>query len=230
MLNNRWKALIAVAALVAAAATLGVTVAGGQSEQGSPRELRPGPQASPNRDLSLKSCDARFDHYYVGSSFRGLSLVKELQQCSQPQPERTAISGGDVDPDSLMRPHFVSSIYGECDPSDSETGCHPPLEIQSWPACERSPGDYTFGEPGATTTLEPSETVQVRGVPARFYGDNRLEVTAGDVTVVLFGDSKELLMLAAQALGTASDSPDKVLPAEALPRPVAGAQDGTLPC
>ena len=85
-----------------------------------------------------------------------------------------------------------------------------------------------FGAP--EQTLEPTEVVDVRGVPARFYGNDRLEVSTGAVTVVLFGDSREVFLNAAEALRSTADSPEKIGSSAELPAPVRGAQDGTLAC
>jgi hypothetical protein len=222
----RSKALLTLIASAAVAIGLEATGAIGKTDPG-------GLVQRPNlhRDLSLKSCSASFDHYYLGTPFQGRPLVKTLDVCDQPDPVLTrSAKGRIVDPDSMMRPHFTSAIYGTCDPSGSDVGCHPPLEVQTWPACERSPADYTFGEPEAPVVLAPSQIFQVRGVTARFYGSDRLELSTGDVTVVLFGTSQQLLVSAAKAIRTSSDSPDSVPAGQALPPPVPGAESGTLPC
>ena len=82
----------------------------------------------------------------------------------------------------------------------------------------------------AVVALALTEVLDVRGVPARFYGDNRLEISTGDVTVVMFGDSRKILMNAAAALRTRPGSPSEVGPDQRLPAPVAGAEEGTLSC
>ena len=70
----------------------------------------------------------------------------------------------------------------------------------------------------------------MRGVPARFYGEGRLELSAGDVTVVLFGRSREQLLDAAKQLRTEAGAPRRVGPGQELPQPARGPQDGTLSC
>lgn len=87
-----------------------------------------------------------------------------------------------------------------------------------------------MGEPGAATTMQASDVQKIRGIPARFYGDNRLELSTGDVTVVIFGDSRALLLAAAQALRSVPGSQAQIPPNVSLPTPVAGAQEGTLGC
>lgn len=47
-------------------------------------------------------------------------------------------AGGDR---HAYRANFASLIYGDCEAS-SDAGCAPPLEIQTWPACERNAGTY----------------------------------------------------------------------------------------
>lgn len=178
-------------------------------------------------DHSVTSCNSAFLTLDVGPSLAGLPLIHEEDVCSDPEPVRSQVAGGRVDPESLGRSRFALRVYGKCE-ATTETGCAPPLQIQSWPACERSAADYTFGAP--ERRLEPTEVVDVRGVPGRFYGNDRLEISTGAVTVVIFGDSRELVLTAADALRSAPGSPDKVDSSGELPAPVRGAQDGTLPC
>jgi hypothetical protein len=174
----------------------------------------------------LARCDApAADDFDAGEGVEGLALAHRDALCSDPRPVRSETAGGDIDPDSYLRSHYTLAVYGTCT-ADSETGCAPPLQIQTWPACERSPADYTVGG----KPLEPTDVLRIRGAPARFYGDNRLEISTGDSTVVIFGDSRELLLRAADALRTRSGSRRAVGPGAQLPEPTPGAEDGSLPC
>lgn len=175
-------------------------------------------------DHSLKNCDTQSDEFTAGQSVAALERVHREVVCTQPEPVRTEAAGG-IDPASLGRGNFVASIYGTCN-ATSDQGCAPPLQIQTWPACERSAADYTL----EGRRLEPSEILSIRGVPARFYGSDRLELSTGDVTVVVFGNSRALMLAAAGALRTTATSPHSVRAAENLPAPVSGSEDGTLPC
>lgn len=126
-------------------------------------------QGAQGLDYSLKPCGERFSQFNVGSSFQGYPLHDHSRICTQPDPARTLASGGDIDPDSLGRSNFDSHVYGTCVP-EPDQACAPPLEVQSWPACERSAADYNAGLPGAAHPIDPSETLRVRGVPARRVG------------------------------------------------------------
>lgn len=182
------------------------------------------------RDFGTMSCDMRFDEYFLGPSFQRLEVTHVVRACSDPEPERTQRSGGGVDPASLGRAHhYVTTVYGNCQPK-SDSGCAPPLQVQVWPSCERSPADYTYGEPETATTLPPTDVVRVRGVPGRFYGGSRLEISTGDTTVVLFGDSRERLIAAAQQLRTRPGSRRSPALNQDLPAPTPGAEEGTLTC
>jgi hypothetical protein len=206
--------IVAATALAGVVATaVGVAMAGGESQ---PVEAPPG---------LLARCDAPQDDFDVGQEAAGLALAHRTSLCTDPQPVRSEAAGGDIDPQSYARSHYTLAVYGTC-AATSETGCAPPLQIQTWPACERSPADYTVGG----QPLQPTDVVRVRGVPARFYGENRLEISTGDSTVVIFGDSRELLLSAAAALRTRAGSPRSVGPGSQLPAPAAGAEDGTLSC
>jgi hypothetical protein len=178
-------------------------------------------------DYSLKPCNEQFQTYSLGKSFQGLPLTHHVRVCSRPDPTRTQAAGGEVDPDSLGRPNYESYVYGTCE-ATSDMGCAPPLEIQTWPACERSAADYDFGPPGQAARLEPVETTRLRGVPARFYDDVSLELSAGNVTVVVFAYTRPQLLAAAAALRGVAPAVKSAK--DDLPAPAAGAQDGTLAC
>lgn len=205
--------LIAAVAFIAAGAGLSVAGAGGQSTSDD---------APPGK---LARCDAPQEDFDAGASVQGVRLTHRDALCTQADPERSQSAGGGIDPDSYTRAHYTLAVYGTCE-ATSDTGCAPPLQIQTWPACERSPADYSVGG----KPLAPTEVLNIRGVPARFYGANRLEISAGDVTVVMFGDSREILINAAAALRTRPGSPRAVGADQMLPAPVPGAEDGTLSC
>jgi hypothetical protein len=219
------RALAVTVTVVGAVAIALAASAGGQSGSGSGPSVEQGVLEQAALDHSLRSCDARFMEFDVGPSMAGMARVHKQVECSDPEPVRTSAAGGEIDPNSLGRAHSVTYIYGTCTPRRDQ-GCSPPLSIQTWPACERSAADYTM----AGQRLDPSEVLEIRGAPARFYGDNRLELSTGEVTVVIFGDSRALLLAAAGTLRTTPDSPTEVGRSGALPAPVPGSQDGTLAC
>lgn len=170
-----------------------------------------------------------FTFYSLGSAFESLPLEALLRRCDQPDPVYFPMEGG--------RANYVAYIYGTCIPeSPSEDnsdpgGCAPPLEIQTWPACERSLSDYEL-EPGEPY---PHEALEIRGVPAASFDDGtRIELYAGESTVVIFGDDPDQVLRAANAVEPEPiDRPLGVsapTPASELQTPPETALDGTLPC
>lgn len=133
------------------------------------------------------------------------------------------------------RPNYVSLKYGDCQPG-GDGGCPAPLEIQVWPACERNRSSLQLvpdidGSGPAEAVPYPREDVEVRSIPAAFYDQaTRLELYTGEVTVVLFGSSREQLLEAADKLEGATASVASVSPREELPAPAAGALEGKLGC
>lgn len=134
--------------------------------------------------------------------------------------------------------NYVSYIYGECrylEQTDGDTGCSPPLEVQTWPACQRSVADYEYeGRPYPYRPL-PNE----RGATAAsFEGGWRLEVYSGASTVVIFANQEAVAMKALSLLRPqATDSAPALRSADLetptpdrLAAPVAGATEGSLPC
>lgn len=167
-----------------------------------------------------------FDRYALGESFEGLPLTHILRRC-------------DIPDESDGRANFVSYIYGTCDiPEDPLTetsaSCMFPLELQSWPACERSREGYELG-PGLGPL--PREDLTIRGIPASIYDDGyRLELYIGATTVVIFGDFPDQIRRAAEAVAAVpSSTPLDAVPSvgaasEELPLPVPGALTDQLPC
>jgi hypothetical protein len=195
---------------------IGLAAAGGQSEA---------PEAPAAPAGMLARCDAPLNDFDAGSAVAGEKIAFRDTRCADPEPVRTQSAGGEIDPNSYTRAHYTVAVYGTCK-ATGDSGCAPPVQIQTWPACERSPADYTIaGKP-----LTPTEVLEIRGVPARFYGSDRLELSTGDVTVVIFGTSRDLVLGAASTLRTRPGSPTSVASDQKLPPPVAGAEEGTLSC
>lgn len=159
---------------------------------------------------SVKTFSA-FPLYYAGDSFDGLPLTaitRRLQTTRlEPEPGRA---------------NFVGFLYGDCEPV-SDGGCPLPLEIQVWPACERTLASYTMGgQPMA------HDRTTLRGVPAAIFDNGgRLELYTGRVTVVIFGMSKEQMERATDALVPVNFDAET---ADDLPMPDAGALEGKLTC
>jgi hypothetical protein len=133
------------------------------------------------------------------------------------------------------RPNYMSLKYGDCEPG-GDGGCAASLEIQVWPACERNRSSLQLvpdidGSGPAQAVPYPREDAEVRGVPAAFYDNaTRLELYTGEVTVVLFGRSRDQLLNAADMLEGASGTVVAVSATEELPAPEAGALAGKLAC
>jgi hypothetical protein len=170
--------------------------------------------------LNLNDCpsepkrDEDFPTYDLGKSFRGVKKAASLRTCLRPQRV-----GKVVEPN---RANYRSFIYGDCTPT-GDAGCAPGLEVQVFPVCDRNLSLYQ-GNP----VVNPKR-LKVRGVPAAYFdGDIRLELYTGDVTIVIFGLSKERVMQAAEALRSARGG---ATPSGAdLPDPVPGALTGKLKC
>ena len=183
-----------VAFVLVAALVTGVLLSRASSSEASAQGETPEAESAAPRSFD------RFPVYYLGESFEGLALTE-----TPPAGERLA-----------------SFVYGSCEPT-GDTGCAPPLEVQTWPACKRNPSSYELA-PGMPM---PRREDTIRGVPAAFYEDGlRLELSTGEVTVVIFGEHDQIVR-AAQALRGVDSSPP---PDEDLPPPVPGAVEGELAC
>lgn len=184
------------------------------------------PVRRPTRELPCTAPDepTQFRLYSLAQQFEGLALTTILRRCDD----------SPFDP-SNGRANFVSYIYGSCDPQptagDPEGGCAPPIEVQVWPACERSIADYGASHVASTAT----SLAQRRGVPSADFGD-RIELYSDDSSVVVFAASPQLaervvdgLMVAARNT-PATDVAFEAETAGALPVPDDRSLTGGLPC
>jgi hypothetical protein len=145
-----------------------------------------------------------FPVYYAGDVAAGAPLVAVLRR------NDTA--------------NYVSFIYGEC-VATNESGCAPTAEVQVWPACRRNPSMYLR----ALSAMAPDpRATSVRGVPAAFFEDGtRLEIQTATSTVVVFAATRETVTSISRALRGVNTG---VRAGQSLPKPAAGALDGTLKC
>ena len=94
--------------------------------------------------------------------------------------------------------------YGTCAPEGLEGGCTDPLEIQSWPECDRNFSSYVRAKP--PSDLPPRTSYRLSGshkIPtAAFeYGiTTRIEMYTGQTTIVIFSGGPSLALNAAHAL------------------------------
>jgi len=205
---NTRKLIVAILVTVTAAGGA-VLLSDAQFAIGTPTQ----PPIQGNSTVARAAAFSEYELYNAGASVDGLPLTAVHRVDAAPNP---------IEP---VRADFFTFVYGDCTvTSGEEGGCGLPLEIQIWPACERNPSVYSPDE--------IREPVKVRGVPGYFYDDGtRLELTTGSSTVVVFGHPARLLDVAkrlvpanglAKSLGVTKQTD--------LPKPKAGAVEGTLAC
>jgi hypothetical protein len=157
-----------------------------------------------------------FDHNDAGTAVDGIKKSTTVRRC-------------EPDVGAPTRINMVAALYGRCEPVSGDGGCAPPLQVQSWPACERNLALYEkYPGPGGAT-IEYTEIV-IRGAPAAIFDNgHRIEVYTGDATIVVFGENEALTRAAAHRLTGVHG--DRVVPrTEAFPAPAAGAIAGKLTC
>jgi len=164
-----------------------------------------------------------FETFSVGPSVDGLPLTYTERRCG----------GGPV----ATRVNYLSYVYGDCEIVEGATGCQPPLEIQTWPACQRFLAKYSFrGKPLPRRRLEKRDGAEV--VEFNFALDKRIEVYTGLSTVVIFAVDRalatravEMLRLEGEARPPASH-PDDLASGRpsTLEPPAEGSMEGDLSC
>jgi hypothetical protein len=121
--------------------------------------------ASCEEDAAGADCGMPFTEYSAGESVGGNELEARVPVC--------------------WRRRSVTYVYGTCH-ATSDTGCSPPVQVQSWSACHRK----------RSLGIGPSD----------------IGLSRGETTVVIFATSKRLARTAARALRKAQP-PDRSLPA-----------------
>jgi hypothetical protein len=126
-----------------------------------------------------------FEIFSVGPSIAGVPLTDFKRRC------------GGTTPADEPPANFTNYFYGDCEIEGSATGCAPPLEIQTWPACQRSLGDYSYeGKPIPYRELSKLGDAEVAEI--EFMFEPRIEVYTGSSTIVIFAENPAL---ARKALG-----------------------------
>jgi hypothetical protein len=114
-----------------------------------------------------------FEVFSAGARVQGLPLNAMLRRCDSGSPKYEAPA------------NYVSYTYGRCEIPEDAHGCAPPLEIQTWPACQRSIADYRFeGRPLPYRSLGKSDGAEV--VEIDFLLDHRIEVYTRSSTIVIY--------------------------------------------
>lgn len=166
-----------------------------------------------------------FEIFSAGPSVAGLPLNSVQRRC-----------GGSTSADEPPA-NLINYIYGHCEIAEGATGCEPPLEIQTWPACQRALGDYSFeGKPLPYRRLSSRGGAVV--VEIKFMVDNRIEVYTKSSTIVIFAEDPVLARKALALLRSQEDDEPpatqaeelKGKPDESLAPPSDGAMEGELPC
>jgi hypothetical protein len=166
-----------------------------------------------------------FEIFSAGAEVASLPLTATVRRCDTAAPDYEAPA------------NRITYIYGSCKIPEGSTGCSPPLEVQTWPACQRSKGDYSFeGRP--LPSRELSKHGNARVVEFEFALERRIEVYTKSSTVVIFAHSPELAQMAIELLTPqrkgsrpiTSRAALRGVPPEGLAGPSDGAIEGKLQC
>lgn len=123
---------------------------------------------------------------------QGDSTLDEVRDLPGPAPYFVGETFEDLPLTAILgRSLPLSFIYGDCEPPPGEGGCPAPLEVQVSPIEGRPPG--------MISKMITCRKVTVRGVEGAFFGSD-LHLYVGSQTVVIFADSAERALRAAEAL------------------------------
>lgn len=223
---------VAILLLLVAVATGAVATGAGDAPESTPA----GPESTPAGDLPVRPHESlpctgaedptNFEVFSAGPAPAGVPLAASLRRCEAAAPSEEVSS------------NYVSYIYGECEYREAgDTGCAPPLEVQTWPACQRSLADYSFaGESMPHKKLPPQDSAEV--VEFEFEEETRFEVYTKSSTIVVFAQDPALARKAIGLLRSQEKGKPPVTNPAALGRgvpeklgpPSRGAMEGALPC
>jgi hypothetical protein len=166
-----------------------------------------------------------FEIFSAGPSVSGVPLNTFVRRCDASAPADEAPA------------NYTNYVYGHCQAVEGDSGCEPPLQIQSFPACQRSLADYSYeGKPLPVRKLPNRGGAEV--VEIDFFLDHRIEVYTKSTTIVIFASSPSLAKKALALLRSQeSGEPPAIRPAalggspdERLGAPSEAAIEGDLPC
>jgi hypothetical protein len=164
-----------------------------------------------------------FEVFSAGSAVAGVPMTGTVRRCD----------AGALADESTS--NYFAYVYGDCQALAG--GCRLPLQIRSYPACQRSYSEYEFeGKPLPYKELPPVGGAVVREI--EFLVDHRIEIYTGTSTIAI---SAADWSLAEEALGLlrgqSSGKPPAATAAslaqeqkERLEPPVKGAIEGDLQC
>lgn len=167
-----------------------------------------------------------FEIFSAGPAVDGMPMTEAVRRCdtTAPADEKPA--------------NNITYVYGHCEmPHEDDAGCVPPLEVQTWPACQRNLAGYSFdGKPLPSRELPAPGGATV--VELKLLGDSRLEVYTKSSTVVIFARHPELARKAVELLGPqetgkppATEAAElRGAPPKTLAPPADGAMEGDLAC
>lgn len=210
----RLTGIVALTATAAVVVTLGVPSTG-KSDGNANSDRKPLDECGPILSFNIPEAFKPFKLYALGCGWRGLPLDDVVYRNQVVPP------GWYRGPIRSKRLIWLTFLYGRF----SE------LQVQIWPACERTRSSYTNDPPGPINLTLPRENTTIRGVPAAWFeARGRLELYTGRETIVLFRQasiSARQLREAAQALSGVNNP---IRPGQRLAKPVPGALQGKLRC
>jgi hypothetical protein len=151
-----------------------------------------------------------FEVFSAGPAVAGVPVTAAVRRCD---------SGALADE---MPSNYFAYVYGKCQ-AQSKTGesCLPPLQIRSYPACQRTYADYSFeGKPLPYRELPPVGGAKVFEI--EFLVDHRIEVYTGMSTIVISAADWSLAEEALELLRGQPSGKPPVTAASSLPHGTQG--------
>lgn len=197
--------------LVGAAAALGIGLAvSGQGAEATQKGRSP--KAGPGPVPSVVGCRDVPGRLDLGELDRG-ERVQRARLC-EPPPE--IVMGPRGSPPPSVGVNAELAAYGTCDAGD-ESACAPPLQVQTWNACERNYDQYA-AHPAPDGSVPAHQRARLRGVEAAIFDEGtRIELYGPKVTVVVFAPNPAAALdavkrlrgeVGGQSVGREADLPD----------------------
>jgi hypothetical protein len=165
-----------------------------------------------------------FEVFSAGPSVGDVPVTSSIRRC-----DAGALEGESPD-------NYFAYVYGHCEP-EPDIGCLPPLQIRSYPACERAYSDYSFeGKPLPYNELPSIDGAKVYEI--EFITGPRIEIYTGVATIVISAADpalaqEALTQLVGQEAGETPATTSAALNDQSdrsLEAPAIDAIEGGLPC
>jgi hypothetical protein len=162
-----------------------------------------------------------FPYFSVGSSFEGLPVTHMMRGCGDGKATRRRSPTNEV-----------TIGYGSCQIPSGATGCTLPIDVNSYPACQRNLSQFDVAH-------GPPIKWKSGAITVAFEGGGSVDIYTGRSTITIYGHDPDQVARALDAIRKEPPGhrvhpplvhPQRPVGIDLLPPPAQGALKGKLRC